>query len=178
MLVASFATGALVGAAGDRLLARDDDDGRRPPRFAFGAPHRPGEHVVGKRVLLFEPLDLSEGQREGIEDILERRREQMEQSWRRIRPELGALVDSTHDEIRALLTPEQQRLFDRFREDRLRFRRGRGRADGVPLPGAGMHRLLPGRPFDRPRPGDRSEGEAGERAREGTVGGAPRDSAR
>jgi Spy/CpxP family protein refolding chaperone len=166
LLVAAFSTGALVGAAGDRLLARDDGRDRRGPRFAFGSAHRPGGHVVEKRVLLFEPLDLSEEQRERIEDVLERGRGQLEESWRRIRPELGALVDSTHDEIRALLTPEQQRLFDRFREDRLRFRRRWGGGeDDVLLPGPGLRGLLPGRPpFDerrrdgRPRlPDDRAD---------------------
>jgi Spy/CpxP family protein refolding chaperone len=159
LLVAAFSTGALAGAAGDRLLARDDDHDRRGVGFAGGHPRGARGHVFEKRIMLFEPLDLSEEQRDRIGEILERRREQMAESWRRIRPQLGALVDSTHAEIRALLTPEQQRAFDRLREDRLRLRHRWGRrGDSLFVPGLGIpgmgppfheRRSGPGRPDDR-----------------------------
>ena len=65
---------------------------------------------------LARELDLDEEQREMIKNILESRRERADDILERVGPTLKAELDSMHIEIRAILTPDQQLLFDQFQE--------------------------------------------------------------
>jgi hypothetical protein len=76
---------------------------------------------------LAERLDLSDQQRERIQDLMEERREKASRLLEEIGPSFQAQLDSMRVEIRALLDPSQREEFDRFqREGRELFGRGPG----------------------------------------------------
>lgn len=108
LLVAVFLLGLVCGAALLFLGQRSVGELRRP-----GArPDRPGiEHRSGH---LLRELDLDEGQREKVLEIM-----------REDRQKIHAILEETRLEIRALLGPEQQEIFDRMRPEGPGFGRGR-----------------------------------------------------
>ena len=61
---------------------------------------------------LLAGLDLSSEQRARAEGMLERQERTLEQYWETRLPELRRMLDSTYAEIRLILTPGQQALFD------------------------------------------------------------------
>jgi len=73
-------------------------------------------------------LDLSGDQRERVRIIVERHRPERERQTRRMFDECGQpllrVKDAMDAEIRATLTPDQQRRFDEMRERRAKFFRG------------------------------------------------------
>ncbi len=73
---------------------------------------------------LLEGLSLSREQRAEVERILERREDRLEAYWSRRLPEITALIDSTRAEIRNVLTPDQQAVYDR-RLEQLRAEQAR-----------------------------------------------------
>ena len=141
LLFTTFLAGALGGAAvtelsrpGPGLRARIErdfggerrvfvgqrPDGRERPDGRGGRPGGPGMGVG--RVPLLPPgtldrLELTEAQRASVDEILERRRAETEAILESVYPTLRAQVDSANEEIRAVLTPEQQATFDRIREE-------------------------------------------------------------
>jgi Spy/CpxP family protein refolding chaperone len=69
-------------------------------------------------------LNLTASQRTAFDSILENRRKQMRELFAPIRPQLDSLSaisekmrDSTHEQLRRVLTPEQQVKFDRMHEE-------------------------------------------------------------
>jgi Spy/CpxP family protein refolding chaperone len=96
-------------------------------------------------------LDLTPAQRASFDTILENRRKQMRQRFAPIRPQMDSLMaldrvsrDSTHEQLRRVLTPEQRVKFDKLHEEakkrgadaRRRFDMERGPgADTGPGPG-------------------------------------------
>ena len=63
-----------------------------------------------------ETLGLSQATLDSVDHLLDRREDRLEDYWRSRMPDLQALVDSSQQEIRALLAPEQQAAYDRWRE--------------------------------------------------------------
>lgn len=61
-----------------------------------------------------ETLGLSQAQLDSVDHLLERREDRLEDYWKSRLPDLQALVDSSHQQIRALLTPEQRAAYDRW----------------------------------------------------------------
>jgi Spy/CpxP family protein refolding chaperone len=126
LLVATFAAGMLAGAASGRLLSAGE------PRTSVGEPTRGGDRSGGPRLIIHE-VDLTEEQKTRVEEILARRRAITDSLWRTDGRRIRASVDSTREEIRAMLTPGQRAEYDRLREEHaLRRRerpRGRGRSD-------------------------------------------------
>jgi Spy/CpxP family protein refolding chaperone len=118
LLIVTFVSGGLAGAAGDRLLHADE------------APRR-GHGDRGKRngmERLLETLDLTAGQQVQVQRILGRHRPQIEAIWESCKPRIAAQVDSTNAEIRALLSATQREDFDRevrALEEHRRNRHGR-----------------------------------------------------
>lgn len=106
-LLGAFVAGAAVGVAGDRTLER-----RGPPRRAAGLDR------------MAQELGLTAPQRAAFDSILENRRKQMRQLFAPIRPQLDSLTslsdkmrDSTHEQLKRVLTPEQQVKFDKMHEE-------------------------------------------------------------
>jgi len=97
-----------------------------------------------------QELGLTASQRAAFDSILENRRKQMRQLFAPIRPQLDSLTalsdkmrDSTHEQLKRVLTPEQQVKFDKMHEEakkraadaRRRFDMNGGPASRGPGPG-------------------------------------------
>lgn len=135
LLALAFLTGALAGAAGDRLLTRRITPER--PGARWGAP--------GMVPPFLERLDLSDEQRTRIREILEASRPVTDSILQQTMPRLRAITDSVRHEIQAVLTPAQRARLERERQS---FRRRPGFRPGGP--DSGGQRFGPG---ERPRDG-------------------------
>ncbi len=142
LLISVFMAGGLAGVAVwqvvDRAAApnraeRFDRRGferRGPPRGGRspggpGGARSPGMASFAPMWLagrLADELDLTEDQQALIEGIITDREAESAELLRELRPRLEAQLDSTNSAIRALLTADQQDLFDEFMESgRARF---------------------------------------------------------
>ncbi len=125
-LLGAFVAGAAVGVAGDRVLEHN-----RP---------RPTGRRAGLDRMAHD-LNLTTAQKASFDSILENRQTQLRQLYAPVRPQIDSLDalgkvirDSTHAQLRRVLTPEQQVKFDRMHQEaqkrgadaRRRFDRGPG----------------------------------------------------
>ena len=130
-LVGAFLAGMAIGVTADRTM--EHRHGRHEPRSPIDR--------------MAHDLSLTATQRASFDSILESRRKQMRQLFDPIRPQMDSLMalgkvmrDSTHQQLRRLLTPEQQVKFDKMhaeammRESESRSRRDSGRAKETPKP--------------------------------------------
>jgi hypothetical protein len=117
VLLAVFLTG---GAAG-WLLEDVVDDIDWPGRTYDGSkPDRPDEDEPlddDAEEDFLETLGLSRAQLDSVDYLLEGREDRLEDYWKSRLPDLQALVDSSRQEIRALLTLEQRAAYDRWLGD-------------------------------------------------------------
>jgi len=82
-------------------------------------------------------LDLSAAQRARVDSILERRRSQLDAFWAGPGTQLRAIVDSTREEVRSVLTPAQRAAYDSIGARRRRERGGPPRGPAPrPKPGS------------------------------------------
>ena len=98
LLAITFVSGGLAGMALEEGLGLDwfdflDEDVRRDQRLVDG-------------------LQLTGSQRASVQRILDGQERRLEAYWSARLPEMQAIVDRSHEEIRALLTPEQRAVFD------------------------------------------------------------------
>ena len=114
-LLVTFFVGALAGLAYERVLnAREPVPGTMRDRPAFD--RRPMIFAPGGRMA--EQLDLTPVQQDRINRILEEDRAKAGAVFEEMEPRLRARYDSTNAAIRAVLTPEQQREFERLQVER------------------------------------------------------------
>jgi Spy/CpxP family protein refolding chaperone len=106
MLVIIFAVGAMTGAATMRVASGDS----AKPRQAVESRER--------RPSLWETLDLTPEQRARVDDIMERRRGEVQAFWNEHGPQLRAVMDSARADVREVLTPEQQAIEAEFFAER------------------------------------------------------------
>lgn len=99
-LVVTFIAGFVVGAVVDRFVMFEREPRRPPPLATEAMLHR-----------LDRRLDLTDQQREQIEQILERRHERIHQLMQTTRPQVHREVEAANAEIERLLTPEQREKF-------------------------------------------------------------------
>jgi Spy/CpxP family protein refolding chaperone len=127
-----------VGLAGGVLIGRtvmrravvergfDRDRGPRDGGPGLGGPRRgggPPPRALAER--LAKDLGLTAEQQTKVEAVLTASREQVERLQRDVRERLDAEQRGLRDEIRKILTPEQQQKFDQSQRERGRFgRRG------------------------------------------------------
>lgn len=107
-LLVAFVAGAALGYAANRLIGR-------------GKPELRGREAMSARVA--RELSLTPAQHKSLDSLMERRREQIREIYRPIRPQLDsldkvgrAISDSTHAQVRRILTPEQQVKWDAMRD--------------------------------------------------------------
>jgi Spy/CpxP family protein refolding chaperone len=105
-LLGAFIAGTAFGVAADRVM-RHDRPGRHGPRSPLDRMAR--------------DLDLNPSQRAAFDSILDARRKQMRQLFDPIRPKMDSLMeigktmgDTTHEQLRRVLTAEQRVKFDRM----------------------------------------------------------------
>jgi protein CpxP len=129
--LAIFVLGMFCGSVGERWMGRHlgPPGGGRfsrwgpPPRGERGGPPS-GRKMLGR---LSHELDLSEEQREKIESILKKIRDQMRNVHQDVEKTMKPILEKSKAEIREILTPEQREAYDKFNEKMDRNRRGRGR---------------------------------------------------
>ena len=107
LLLVVLLVGVLAGAAGDRLLSGGDG----PRRFGPQLHGPPGPRRGLPDVL--ERMELSAAQRDVIDSLLQAYRPRSEAVLRTVLPQLHAQADSLRAAVRAILTPAQQKQFDR-----------------------------------------------------------------
>ena len=120
LLLAAFIGGIALGYAGDRVLSH-----RKHARN-----DRPSRERMARE------LNLTPPQRAQFDSIMNVRRTQMRELFRPIRPQMDSLQkiaktlgDSTHEQLKKILTPEQAKKLDEMR-DRMRKREAeRARSD-------------------------------------------------
>ena len=129
-VVVVFCAGLGGGVILDRAIGRPAFFDRGSPRGALDFPGPGGMRRGGRppRLLLdrlASELDLSADQRSKIEAVLIAHRASVENVQREVRDRFDAAQRSLHDDIRKVLTPEQQEKFDKTQRERGRFgRRG------------------------------------------------------
>ena len=139
LLFITFLVGVLAGFAAERVrAARGNPEERPPPGTAFRPGHLPP---------MFRHLDLTPGQREEILAILAARRPQTQEILDEMLPRLRAVTEATHQEIRAVLSPEQAAAYDSL----LRHMHGRRGIMGPRMRGPGPGPGGPGQDI-RPLP--------------------------
>lgn len=124
-LLAAFAVGTAFGFTVDRYM-----------RHGHGRSDRPSRDRIAK------DLNLTPQQRVQFDSIMNGRRVQMRELFKPIRPQMDSLQkiakeigDSTHEQLKRVLTPEQGKKLDEMR-DRMRRRNAeRARADSDRTPG-------------------------------------------
>ena len=101
-VAAAFSAGALSGMVAEEALGLD--------WFDFLDEDEVEDSILAG-------LDLSGAQRDEADEVLDRQEDRLEDYWEGRLPELQAILRESHAEIRQILTPEQQRVFDqRVRE--------------------------------------------------------------
>ncbi|HEX2219872.1 MAG TPA: hypothetical protein VHG35_13790 [Gemmatimonadales bacterium] len=103
-LLLVFALGLAAGA-----LIEDMADEIDRPLFTAGG-HDDDDDISEEDLL--DDLSLSREQRAAIERAFDSREDRLESYWEAQLPELETLIDSSRDEIRAILTPEQRAIYD------------------------------------------------------------------
>ena len=111
VLLATFAAGVAAGLGAAQWRHRafaHDDHGR-----GAGGGGPMGDRFLGR-------LGLTSAQRATVDSILERRRVQLEKFWAGPGQQLRLVVDSTRNEVRAILTPAQRATYDSLLSERRR----------------------------------------------------------
>lgn len=159
LLVAVLAIGVLGGIAFERM--------RSPEWVVHPRPGSPPDQLPPE---LSEGLNLTANQKEAIQEILKRNRPRTDAILDQFLPRLEAVTDSVRAEVRAVLTPEQRKIFDRRPPGPF------GRDKGLPMRGGPRGRPGPGG-GPPPHPGE--PGSAGWRppSAPGPEGGPPDDGA-
>ena len=104
LLALTFVIGGLTGMALEEALGID--------WFEFLDEDHPASDDR-----LLAGLELSGEQRERVDEILERQEDRLEEYWESRLPEIQGILQQSYAEVRVLLTPEQQAVFDqRVRE--------------------------------------------------------------
>lgn len=108
-LLGAFLTGGALGFAADNMMGRD----KHGPRG--------GRESMSARIA--KELSLTPAQRASMDSLMARRREQIREIYKPLRPQLDsiekvgrAISDSTHAQVRRILTAEQQVKWDKMRD--------------------------------------------------------------
>ncbi len=96
VLVAVFVAGALAGVAVDRVRASEE----------------PARRLSLQMSSVFDRLQLTPHQRHAVDSILNASTPRTEAVMQEMAPKLNAIVDSVNSDLRLLLTPPQQAVFD------------------------------------------------------------------
>jgi Spy/CpxP family protein refolding chaperone len=98
-----------AGAAGGALVEDIADDLDRPFAEADDDDNDDGETSEEN---ILANLSLTPEQRTGIERAFEAREDRLERYWDAQLPSLDAVIDSSREEVRSLLTAEQRTIYD------------------------------------------------------------------
>lgn len=117
-LVVAVALGTFVGVAGAFADPMDAGEG--------GAHHNWTRQTPAQRLERFsQKLKLTPDQRSQVSAIFDASRAKMEALRAEFRPKFEAIRADTQTQIRALLTPDQQKTFDTMQAERAARRKSR-----------------------------------------------------
>jgi Spy/CpxP family protein refolding chaperone len=118
-LLGAFVAGGALGFTADRVMTRE-----KPSRG------RPSIDRMAKE------LELTDAQRVQFDSITAGRRAQIKALWQPLRPQMDSIEkiartisDSTHEQLKRILTPEQGKKLDEMRERGRRRAEARARSD-------------------------------------------------
>jgi Spy/CpxP family protein refolding chaperone len=114
ILILAFLAGGILGVAVERIRVVRTAS-MRPFDGPFGASRQPGQ---GQLPRFYERLDLSQAQKDSMQEILERARPRTDSLMRQTVPLIRVYMDSIQRELRAVLTEQQREQLDRERETR------------------------------------------------------------
>jgi hypothetical protein len=119
-LLGAFVAGGALGFTADRVMTRE--------KHSRGG--RPSLDRMAKE------LELTDSQRVHFDSITAGRRAQIRALWQPLRPQMDSIEkiarsisDSTHEQLKRMLTPEQGRKLDAMRERGRRRAEARARSD-------------------------------------------------
>lgn len=155
LVISVFVAGIVGGAATMSLLGRNPPDDRPvegkpggPPRMlppwaprgdSLRGPKEFSPGILGER--MSRDLELTEDQRARILEVVAVRQERVSSLMQELAGPLRAQFDSMNAEIREMLTPSQQAVFDRILErEEAMFRGDRDPFPGGPLRPGGRFR--------------------------------------
>ena len=102
VILSTFVLGALTGALGLNLFKSSAfSNNSRAPRPAMIET-------------LATELKLTEQQRVEVQKVLDETKQQFDEMGKQVRPQFQQIRDDSRTKIKALLTPEQQTLFDEW----------------------------------------------------------------
>jgi Spy/CpxP family protein refolding chaperone len=130
VMVLYSVVGVLAGVALDRYLLRPHHSPRPwpglmeagpdapPGRFGTDSARRQGFEAMRKRIVerMSGQLDLSTGQRQQLDSILEKQGAAFEAIRHETEPRLRSLVDSTMTAVNQILNPDQQAKWQTLRQ--------------------------------------------------------------
>ena len=99
-IVSLMLLGAVLGIGADRLWLA-----HHRPTIVIEASHAQRFHAM------LDSLGLSDEQRRSMDSVLSHFQQTVEVSWRVLRPDVTATIDSATQQIEAILTPEQRATF-------------------------------------------------------------------
>lgn len=115
-LLGAFITGGALGFTADRVIGGDRQRERERGREMRGT----GGGSYRQRMA--RELDLSPAQQSSVDSLMDQKHRQIVALYRPVKPQLDSLAlaarvisDSTHAQIRRLLTPEQQAALEKMR---------------------------------------------------------------
>jgi hypothetical protein len=114
VLLAVFLVGAAAGWVAEEVADEIDwtahyGEGKTPDRPDEDEPFDDDAEED-----LLETLGLSRAQLDSVDHLLDHREDRLEDYWESRLPDLQAIVDSSRQEIRAVLSPEQRIAYDRW----------------------------------------------------------------
>ena len=111
-LLGAVVAGAAIGVAGDRVLEHN----RPRPMGRRGGLER-----------MARELNLTTAQKAAFDSILENRQTQLRQLYAPVQPQIDSLDaagkvirDSTHEQLRRVLNPDQRAKFDKMHEEAMK----------------------------------------------------------
>ena len=112
LLLAVFLAGGLAGWVAEDVADEIHWLDRRSGHDGERRDGDPLDDDAEERFL--EGLGLTSAQLDSVDELLDRREDRLEDYWRSHLPDLQALLDSSRQEIRALLAPGQRTAYDRW----------------------------------------------------------------
>lgn len=108
IVVLTFVSGVIVGVFADRVMMMHGHFG--PPR---ARAQRFATHMLVNR--LDRQLDLTDAQREQVQEILDKRHERVLALWSDVDPRVRAEIEGANADIVKVLTPEQKQKFEKLK---------------------------------------------------------------
>ena len=114
LLLAVFLVGVAAGWVLEEVVDELDWPGQSSGAGRGDAPRGVGDFDEDEEEEFLESLGLTKAQLDAVDRLLDEGEDRIEEYWKGRLPEIEALLASTRDGIRRLLTSEQRAAYDRW----------------------------------------------------------------